>query len=189
METLLETREFPSNIKLFKNKISLTIDDDDKISYIFMFVESGGSGKIYLNLKKTLIIKLLLGDGDEFKVHCSNEIKKQNEAANAGLAPGIVEHGFQLLKEDIWLCFMKMKYLTEHLDLDNKTVLKLHNDAICDFIHKLSDINLINITDPKRHFYLDNGQVKMIDYDFVQYIPPESDIIYFRKEMAKKCKK
>ena len=157
---LLFKEHFPEFIKLVDNKITDINPGDEKHETTFKYFDSGGSGKIYLNQKETLIIKLLhTGEPDDnaFKERCTNEIEKQIIAANTNLAPDIINYGFQPLGDKTSLCFMKMKYLSHHIDLHKDDVLEKYNDAICDFIHKLSNINLINIIDAKRHFYLDNG--------------------------------
>ena len=73
-----------------------------------------------------------------------------------------------------------MKYLKTNI------VNNTFDNEICEFIVKLSNIGLINIVDPGRHFYLDDGKIKMIDFGFVTEVNPVSKSADMEK-MAELC--
>ena len=169
--------DVPTCLRIEGGKITTPFPGQIKDSNTYRWIDSGGSGKIYIKNSGDRILKLIISYPDEtfdsFKDRTTKEIEKQNYVAQYGLAPKPEYAVFVLSSNRIinakFAAIMEMDYLS-----DNKWPEDIP-EKVCEYIVKLAEIGLVNKTDPMRHFYFNEDKVlQMIDYGEVTEINTDS---------------
>ena len=146
-------------------------------------LDSGGSGQVYLSLDRRFVIKLMLTRKEKVE----HEVWMQMKAAQAGLAPDILGTGCSTREHDgVPLCFMRMNFLDNHVDLHDEDTREEYEDQICNYIQELTNLGIVNTTDPRRHFYEVGDGLQMIDFGEFELIRPR-ELHEKRLEMAAEC--
>lgn len=180
--------ELPEYIRIEAGKITEALSHQISNDNTYKFLDSGASGKVYLKNTGDSVIKLLFSNDfetpDEFTRKCLKEIELQTHAAQHKLAPMPY---YQIYKPSSrfgfgsrMLCYVEMKFLKEHIFPQD------YPKEICAYIHKLASIGLINKVDPLTHFYIDDGNIQMIDFGNVELIN-QDDINGDIKTMSDMC--
>ena len=183
--------ELPEYIRIEEGKITNIYPGQEEDGNTYKFMDSGGSGKIYLKNTQDIVLKLIFSYDEfetpkQFKERCLEEIEKQTYAAQHNLAPMPTYHNYSSSPRfgfgSKMICYIEMKYLDTHIFPNDPK----YTPLVCQFIKDLASIGLINKTDPLLHFYLDDGRVQMIDFGFVEPID-QDNILGDIQQMAKLC--
>ena len=149
----------------------------------YTHLDSGGAGQVYLSSDKTHVIKLMLSRKEKVE----REVWMQVKAAHAGLAPHVLDTGCSSGTHDgVPLCYIRMEYLRDHIDLYDEDIREEYEDQICKYIEDLTDLGLVNTIDPRRHFYEVGDRLQMIDFGEFEMIRP-NQLYQKRVEMASEC--
>ena len=142
----------------------------------YEFFNAGSTAFTYVNPSSNKLVKIIHGPHYEpddnyvdFIKECKNEIEYQNKAAKNGLAPRIYVNqcGFVPKEQSYYskgespYFYIVMEYLSETRGWEHTFIGDKPDSIFCNYIENfVSKTGLINVKDPKAHFYYNDKKDK-----------------------------